>query len=362
MPNLNNNARHPNKPPPPSRKTAQQMRDEMQDATLAVLGKNQERQDNRTLAITRLGAIENFARSYTINWFQAAKHIGSAYVMAYNKHKEVLGKQNAKDGLNIQIIFSVLTVVSAGSLAWIGLSTRLASLSEVMRDSIEDAAQAGIGEVFSAVSPLLVAPSLGPVDIEPQIFQNQLEERILDAQRVMEANFGFIKTTLAGKPLEFWDDYDEKEQLKQHDDWLKRAAKFSGVEDLPIGSNGKPDVQMMADELERGIWAKYILSERYYRDFGVFGKTASHYEFVGIEACKRLEDLGILKITHEARNVPESEEYLLSQKSVDALARWAKEFQPKSFATMRRAQEKIGAAIKQVAPPMIKYLGNLRRK
>jgi hypothetical protein len=234
-------------------------------------------------------------------------------------------------------------------------------LSELVRESIEDAAQAGVGEVFSAVAPLVFAPKMDSVGIDPQIFQNNLEANILSMMREIDSVFiKIIDILLRAKP-EQWDHYDENIQAARHYAWQKKAAGISGVEDLPIGSDGNPNVQMMADELERGLWAKYILSERYYRDFGIF-KTAPEYEFVGMNVCKRLGELGVLKLTHNALNVPESEEYLLNQKSVVALAGWAKGYQPTTFAEMRKTQEKLGAAIKHIARPALKYFGNLRRK
>lgn len=359
MSNSINGVKYTNNPSQPSKKT----RDQTQDDRLAALEKSRERESKRTNAYMALGSLKLSVDMRTKSWQEAAKHIGSAYVMAYSKHKEVLGKEAAEKALGIQMVFSILTVVTAGSLAWVGLSARLAGmgLSELVRESIEDAAQAGVGEVFSAVAPLVFAPSMGPVGIDPQIFQNNLETNILSMMREIDKVFKDIIDILRGAKLEKWDHYDENIQAARHYAWQKKAAGFSGVEDLPIDLNGNPSMQMMADELERGIWAKYILSERYYRDFGIF-KTAPEYEFVGINVCKRLAELGVLKLTYNAMNVPESEEYILNPKSIAALAGWAKGYQPTTFAEMRKKQEKIGAAIKHVARPALKYFGNLRRK
>lgn len=356
MSHPNNAAKYPNKPSKPSVTSSQQMQ-EMRDAVIA-LQKNDERQNKRINALMALNSLKLSVDIRTSSWLEAAKHIGSAYVVAYNKHKEVLGKEAAERALGIQWVFSILTVVTAGSLSWIGLSG--IGLSKLVMESIEDAAQAGVGEVFSALAPLYFAPSIGPVGIEPQIFQNNLEANILSMIR--EIDTVFLKTTnlLQKAKLEQWDHYDEKKQAAWHDAWRKKAAEFSGVEDLPIGSDGKTNVQMMADELERGIWAKYILSERYYRDFGIF-KTASEYEYVGRKVCDRLVELGMLtrdewiKITLAPSGVNQ-------QSAVNAMAERAKGFQPTPFVEMRRKQEKLGAAIKQIARPALKYFGNLRGK
>lgn len=362
MSHPNNVAKYPNKPSKPSVTPSQQIQ-EMRDAVIA-LQKSDERQNKRISALMTLSALKFSVDERISSWLEAAKYIGSAYVMAYNNHKDILAKQAANDPLNIQIIFSVLTVVTAGSLSWVGLSAKLGSLgfSQLGKDIVEDAAQAGVGEVFSAVGPLVFTPSIGPVGIEPQIFQNDLEVNILSMQTEINRIFAAIIRNLQEAPPEKWDYYDAKEQVAQHDAWRKKAAQFSGKEDLPIGLDGKPNKKMMADELERGIWAKYILSERYYRDFGVFGKTSPKYEFVGVNVCKRLAELGALELTHNAMNIPESEEYIGGRAGIDSLARWANGYQPTPFVEMRRKQEKLGAAIKYFAPPALRYFGNLLGK
>ncbi len=369
MPNPTNAVNHPNKPSPPSRKTPQQMRDDMQDARLAILEKNQERQNKRTNAVMALMSLQSFVRARSINWQIAAKHIGSAYVIAYNKHKEILGKKSAKDALNIQIVFSILTVVSAGSLAWVGLSDRFTNFSKVLADSVEDAAQAGIGEVLSAVGPISYAahfpPIGGPVGVEPQIYQNNLEIKVLSATRSVEEDFKKIIDDLKETQIEKWDIYDEKKQKKEHDKWIKTAAQFGGAEDLPIGPDGQPDVQMMANELERAIWAKYVLSQYYYRDFGIF-KTDSEYEYVGDEVYDRLAELGVTKKRNEVENDLWNSKSLPERAKKDQdiyinfLVKWARNFEPKPFATMRREQEKFNAGMKEIARPILRYFGTQR--
>jgi hypothetical protein len=51
-------------------------------------------------------------------------------------------------------------------------------------------------------------------------------------------------------PDEAWDDHDEGAQVQAYQDWLARADQLKGVPELP-------SVAEMADELERGLWAKW---------------------------------------------------------------------------------------------------------
>jgi hypothetical protein len=371
MPNPTSSVKPSNRFSHPVKKTPQQQRDELQDARLDALEKNQQRQDKKTQAIMSLMALQSEVRRRTLSWQTAAKYIGSAYVMAYEKHKEILGKKNAQDALNIQIIFSILTVASAGSLAWIGLSDRFKAFGQVLTDSIEDAAQAGIGEIFSAIGPLATpmlysaAAPIGPAGIEPQIYQNRIEATISSRMRNIEEQFKKIIDTLKDVKLEQWDKYDVKKQMERHQVWLQQAAQFSGVEDLPIGPDGEtPHLKWMAEELERGIWSKYILSQYFYRDFGLF-ETKPDYEFPGWEVYDRLVELGV---------VPSRKE--LSRYSIDRLhpaieeestatkfsVKWAKKFEPMPFEKMRRLQEVKNAALKYVPPPILKFFGSQQRE
>lgn len=356
MPNPMNTASYPNKPSPVARKTPQQMRDEAQDAQIAALMKNQERLDKKIHASMTVSALKSTVNVRTLSWQTAAKYIGSAYVTAYEKHKETVGKQNTQDALEMQIAFSILTVATAGSLAWVGLADKLQSFSQFLSDTVEDTAQAGVGEVFSAVAPMVTpmwyngyAPQ-DPAGMTPLLYQNMIEGKIASAICNIEMDFKTIIENLRDVKMENWDYFDAGEQRRLHDEWEKKANEFAGTEDLPIGPDGKtPDVQSMADELERGMWAKYTLSQRYYRDFGIF-KTDAKYDFVGWTIYDRLVELGIARKVYVHSN--ENAEALTS-----LLVKWAKGFKPKPFSEMRRIQEHKKHVIKKYFPPMTRYSG-----
>ncbi|MFL5241236.1 MAG: hypothetical protein ACJ8FY_03940 [Gemmataceae bacterium] len=88
-------------------------------------------------------------------------------------------------------------------------------------------------------------------------------------------------------PLKDWDDFDEKNQIKGHDAWQKDALKLAGKNDLP------PE-DAMAEEMEKGLWANYILENHSHRDFGIT-ETEESYDWVGSEVAERLHQLRVLK-------------------------------------------------------------------
>jgi hypothetical protein len=137
--------------------------------------------------------------------------------------------------------------------------------------AVETAVQATGGEVGD-VAPLLTRPNLGEVSEDPQVFQNNLENRVSAVKAAAFLAFGNIKVAWSRAPLEFWDRYVEVEQLRQHEKWKTMAATVQGDEFLPR-------VEYMAEELERGMWAKYV--------------NADPKNWVGNEVYQRFIDLGI---------------------------------------------------------------------
>src|SRR5262249_56821840 len=87
-------------------------------------------------------------------------------------------------------------------------------------------------------------------------------------------------------PLDFWDDYREADQLAVHKGWKSEADKLVGDESLP-------EVQAMADELEIGLWARYVLEQHSHRE--ILGRkiTGESYDYVGDEIYERLAQLHV---------------------------------------------------------------------
>ncbi len=189
-------------------------------------------------------------------------------------------------------------------------------------------AKTGTGAVVGNVLPVVFAPNMKPVDQDPQIYQNELENSVSAVKKEVYMSFGRIKNAASNAPLEAWDDYDEQKQLAEHKRWQEMAKKLAGDEDLPT-------VGQMADELERGIWQRYVLESHSYRDFGIF-QTRDTFDFVGYYVYKRLADLQAVTMPQMAgEDIPEG---LMNpgligpnQDFIDIPVAWAKKYQVKDL-------------------------------
>ena len=154
--------------------------------TLAMTELNDERRDKRTKSTSKLDVFYTEVSRRYLGWSNAVLSVGSAYKKADDKYRETLGKQTAKDALEIQIFFSVLTVATSGALGWISYAAAKATggVESALRDAVESSIQATAGEVFSANGPLLFPPSGdGTISPDPQTFQNDLQKRVNNVYR-----------------------------------------------------------------------------------------------------------------------------------------------------------------------------------
>jgi hypothetical protein len=270
------------KAPPPKPVTAPKPH------TIEQIELNDERRDKRTKSSSKVDIFyTEVARRY-LGWSNAVISVGSAYKKADDKYKEILGKQTAKDALETQIFFSVLTVATSGALGWISYAAAKANggVESALRDAVESSIQATAGEVFSANGPLLFPPSGdSTVSPDPQVFQNELQKKVNNVYRDVLRLFGEIKTRYSNLPLEAWDTYDPAREKAALEKWQKAADELADDDDLPDGD-------WMARELERGRWAKFVRENHSYRDFGIF-QTADTPDDVGSVIRSRLEDLGV---------------------------------------------------------------------
>lgn len=285
----------------PALKTPQQIREQRlkelkgsrtKDAeAILAIEENQRRQDIRQRAGFGLNKFRDKVMAQAESWEIAATTVGSAYKTAWSTYSDALDKKAKADALESQILFSLLTVVTQGALSWV--SSALQKEGEqfadqrILIESIEDATQGGIGEGFSAIGPMVVPPRPGPVSHDPQLFQNDLTNRVKSMKNQVYMAFSAIWGEWQALPLEDWDHFDEKNQMKGHDAWQKDALKLAGKNDLP------PE-DAMAEEMEKGLWANYILENHSHRDFGIT-ETEESYDWVGSEVAERLHQLRVLK-------------------------------------------------------------------
>ena len=330
-------------PNPKTRKTPQQefqeRIDRAQEDRLAELELNADRQDKRARATLRLGQFQTEFGARVGNWLTAAKDIGSAYRIAFEKHKEVVNRQASSDALDIQIVFSVLTVLTAGGLSWVGRIAQASQnpLLKTMAQGVESAAQAAADKVYGTAGPLVFPASLdGGVNTDPQVFQNELEKKILAVEQVALKGFGVIYNTWHNAALSSWDGYREADQLAIHGRWKDQADRL-------IGGDQLPKVQDIADELETGLWAKYILEEHSHLELpGVGWKiTDEAHDYVGDVIYERLVQLNVTAAAGLPNRIPRKSartHWEVGQAIGDAitkLVKWAKQYQPRDLVAMR---------------------------
>jgi hypothetical protein len=320
-------------------------------------------------ASNELSAFESAFRAKAESWMIAARNVGSAYSKAAAEHRNTLKRQKESDALTDQIMFSILAVASVGALSWLSSAiqkrgekmiaaaqTRLAEAEKQLAnarnisarshlykwkaqsvmiaedrvkqltvmprpmgmiiEALEDTLQATADKALGNVAPQLAAEDLNEVSANPDVFQNQEENKVSKVKILAYNTFAGIRLEWKDKPIEYWQAYDAKTRARVHAEWLSEANTLAGDQDLL-------PVQEMADELERGFWKKYILEKHSHRDFGFF-KTTESYDSVGSKVGKRLGELGVGK----AIGVPVGGNV---EVWVGLLVQWAINYQVKSL-------------------------------
>jgi hypothetical protein len=284
----------------------------------------QARKDKRDQAVLRLGMLQTDVDARALGWQIAARNVGSAYKMADNAFRDALSKKAASDGLEVQIFFSVLTVVSAGGLGWVStvVAKSRGGVETALSDAVEATSQAFVGEIFSANGPLVFSPqTFAPISQDPQVYQNELENKVDRLHKEALIMFNKIRKTFLEMDLASWDKYDDASQGKAQRDWTIEADKLAGDGDLP-------SVDWMAEELERGRWRRYVLESHSYRDFYFF-KTQDTPDDVGGDVRSRLSDivpdLSSFKIINLTKNEEEN-----------VVRYWAEHYTPQAFVEYKK--------------------------
>jgi hypothetical protein len=358
----------------PPKQTHQQKQAE----AIRELQKNQTRQDHRTRAMLHLAEFRESVLARAESWHRAARNVGSAYAIAAGWHKKALKDQKASDELTDQIMFSILAVVSVGGISWLSsfaqfkMSAQPVQLTarrvtsrgvavppappyrptlpgvavppvpaakhlskktpvSMVIEAWEDAIQAGSVEGLSQIVPRIYTPEFDAVNQDPQLYQNNLENKVSKVKEMVLLAFSAIQREWSNAPLDAWDKYVEVEQLQKHAEWRKAADELAGDEALQ-------SVEWMAQELERGIWKKYILQHHSYLDFGLF-ETDTSYDFVGYHVVQRLAILNVTQPLGLPTNIPEGlmDPAIIgpNQAYIDKLVGWAKNYNEKPLVKPR---------------------------
>lgn len=260
-------------------------------------------------------------------WEIAILNLGSAYARAAKNHSDAVEKKKKADAIKSQVMFSLLTVASAGGLAWISGAVQAAkgaaAEASLLTNTLEDVLQNSAAEAFSANGPGLDqrVPTVDQTAVsdDPLVFQNQRMGRLKAAQLQAHTQFKTFTADLLKRPDADWDKYDEKAQTAPYAAWLAKADLLSGGAKLPT-------VDVMADELERAFWAKWAPALKVAK--GEIDNVEQGFTYVSPSTAveERFDTLGITK----ASGVDDFG-WWTSDKEIIKVITWANGYQVKPF-------------------------------
>jgi hypothetical protein len=307
---------------------------------LTELERRVKRVENQQKATNHLASFRDSVMARAAGWEIAILNVGSAYAVAAKNHTDAVEAKKKVDAIKSQLMFSVLTVATAGSLAWLsgavqaskeaavvaGTAKALTEDQKLLVNVLEDTVQAFGGEVFSAngpgISQRLPSADQTTVSEDPLVFQNQRLARLKKDVKRAHLYFKEMNDALRTATPEQWDNYDERQQVAGYDAWLKQADLLSAGDDLP-------KVEVMAAELERGFWAKWApaLKETWTEwDPEEGPMTRTIFKSPGSAIEERWDKLGITK----ASGVGDFG-WFTSPYEIEKVVDWASRYRVKSF-------------------------------
>jgi hypothetical protein len=215
------------------------------------------RKEIRRKAERHLLHFDHLLRQKVARWRICARSIGSAYATAAANHRKALQDADKNNALNAQMLFSAITLVMSGGVSMVFSALALEEGHKVLGNLAKDLTMTVAGEAPSANGPPAVATlpkqtSDDAVDVEPLRYQNSMMNKV-DAWEKEQVQFiSDLDDAIDAAPLEKWDDFNEL---------LFRTVIDRAWENLPLGmaeNTDEKDVDAMARDLERGMWAKWM--------------------------------------------------------------------------------------------------------
>lgn len=295
----------------------------------------EQRRDKMKLgAIFQLGEFQQAVLESLEQQELQALSVGSAYSLAAERHRGALEGRQREQALKQQAFFSVLTVATAGGLAWLCESSQLlkkmSDLTKVRTEILEDVLQAAGGEAFSSMAPAFFAVMETPVSKDPMRYQNDMLMTIVQLRKAARGFFGQLNREFELFPPEFWDSFDKTRQQDRYSAWLLEQATLVNTEvELP-------SVDEMADELERGFWQKWLPSlettKWVHMDFYDRGTEVPEFESPGSSVEGRLNKLGITEVAgiHDFG-------WWTSDAEISRLLDWARRYEVRPLLSLKKS-------------------------
>jgi hypothetical protein len=298
------------------------------------------RLQNQGKAILHLDSFKEEVMARAAGWEQAALKVGSAYAIAAKNHIDAVEAKKKMDAIQSQMMFSVLTIATAGGLSWMSGAANAAKMintERLLTKVLLDTVSAAGGEVFSGNGPGIAqrvpTPDQTAVSEDPLVFQNQRVARLKSSEQKAHLQFKAWTEALMSTDQAMWDTYDEQKQVAGYQEWVKKADLLSGDDKLP-------SIEEMAAELERGFWSRWapalkIVASTFQAPEASadpehqerYPKT-NIYDFIspGSAIEKRWDILGVTK----ASGVGEFG-WWTSETEIDQVVNWAIAYKVKSF-------------------------------
>jgi hypothetical protein len=253
----------------------------------------------KDLAEIQVHIFEENALGRAEKWLMTARNIGAAYGNAARNVREALTKSDSERFLETSEFFSVLTVLSAGTLTWVWEANQLDKIGKLLGPVLRDSYASALGESLSAIGPLANPPdpSRDPVSKDPQEFETDLKNRVSGFKVGAHEYIAKIWDNIRTASAESWDQVQVDKFQKNMANWLQEATN-AGI--LAISANEQRTIDAMAYEFERGFWRQWILGlvKKTQEVYGDSEPTVrSEYEAIhtGSPVAVRLKKLGILK-------------------------------------------------------------------
>ncbi len=200
---------------------------------------------------------ENRVLARLDDWLLAAQNVGSAYALAADRHQHAVGDRARRQALNEAIMYGVLTAACAGGLGWLATTSvaegiqRITGLVNESFENAQDTLVVMVGEGID-VYQAATQPQPQAVSRNPLVYQNGVTGPIINKRRQVLERFDTWLGDLLNASMSSYSDRARLEQFRREiEAWTQRSNRLSG-------GAGLPEVEIMAQRLERDFWAEWI--------------------------------------------------------------------------------------------------------
>ncbi len=333
------------------RRTTEQRLEELEHRVNAL--------QNQETAMATLMEFQNQVLARAESWMNAAIRIGSAYSTAARRHKEACEADAKARAAENDLMFAVLGMATAGSFNW--LVSMMRPERELLTTELHQAAEGGVTRILRPGAPIVEPPAPagpmsfptpGPLSI-PTPHVGEAVEHAAEGFEYIEAFKKGVETVQdkakeaakeggGGEPIQTDPLVFQNSRVSQitqdkqnaYTYFAQLASQLRTAHAGLLASDAQlPGEDSMADELERGIWAKWAEEQVPHNVYGAMttvtvqlgDATSARLRALGIKERAGLELTGFEWFTHGHLFDDSNNE------DVFRLRAWAKDFRPQQF-------------------------------